>query len=61
MKLGLQDKNLLVGNLSTTRVVMDVRDTVNAYYLAMINPEVENEIFNVCGDTPREMNYFTIS
>jgi GDP-4-dehydro-6-deoxy-D-mannose reductase len=59
MKLGLQDKNLLVGNLSTTRVVMDVRDTVNAYYLAMINPEVENEIFNICGDTPREMNYFT--
>mgnify|MGYP002870452158 FL=1 len=59
MKLGLQDKNLLVGNLSTTRVVMDVRDTVNAYYLAMINPKVENEIFNVCGDIPREMNYFT--
>jgi GDP-mannose 4,6-dehydratase len=59
MKLGLQDKNLLVGNLSTTRVVMDVRDTVNAYYLAMINPEVENEIFNICGDTPREMSYFT--
>ncbi len=59
MKLGLQDKNLLVGNLSTTRVVMDVRDTVNAYYLAMINSKVENEIFNICGDIPREMNYFT--
>lgn len=59
MKLGLQDRNLLVGNLSTTRVVMDVRDTVYAYYLAMINPKVENQIFNVCGDTPREMEYFT--
>jgi GDPmannose 4,6-dehydratase len=59
MKLGLQDRNLLVGNLSTTRVVMDVRDTVNAYYLAMMHPKVENQIFNVCGDTPREMEYFT--
>ena len=35
----MQEKKLLIGNLSTTRVVMDVRDTVNAYYLAMINPD----------------------
>lgn len=59
MMKGLQSKELLVGNLSTTRVVMDVRDTVRAYYLAMINPEVTNHIFNVCGDTPRKMQFFT--
>ena len=25
----------------------------------MINPEVKDQIFNVCGDTPRQMQYFT--
>lgn len=59
MMRGYQEPTLLVGNLSTTRVVMDVRDTVRAYYLAMINPEVKDQIFNVCGDTPRQMQYFT--
>ena len=56
---GLQEPILKVGNLETTRVVMDVRDTVRAYYLAMINPEVTNHIFNICGDTPRKMQFFT--
>ena len=32
---------------------------VRAYYLAMINPEVTNHVFNICGDTPRKMQYFT--
>lgn len=59
MMKGMQDKTLLVGNLNTTRVVMDVRDTVRAYYLAMIHPDVNNHIFNVCGDTPYKMQYFT--
>ena len=59
MMKGLQDPVLLVGNLNTTRVVMDVRDTIRAYYLAMINPEVTNHIFNICGDTPRKMQFFT--
>jgi len=59
MMKGLQEKELLIGNLSTTRVVMDVRDTVKAYYLAMINKKVTNHIFNVCGDTPRKMQFFT--
>jgi nucleoside-diphosphate-sugar epimerase len=59
MMKGLQDPVLLVGNLSTTRVVMDVRDTVRSYYLAMMNPEVTNHIFNICGDTPRKMQFFT--
>ena len=59
MMKGLQDPILLIGNLSTTRVVMDVRDTVRAYYLAMINPEITNHIFNICGSTPRQMQFFT--
>jgi GDP-4-dehydro-6-deoxy-D-mannose reductase len=56
---GYQQKKLLIGNLESVRVVMDVRDTVNAYYLAMVNPEVKNEIFNVCGNIPRKMQFFT--
>jgi GDPmannose 4,6-dehydratase len=56
---GLSDNVLKVGNLSTTRVVMDVRDTVNAYYLLMISEDSNHKIFNVCGDTPRKMEYFT--
>ena len=59
MMKGLQEPVLKVGNLSTTRVVMDVRDTVRAYYLAMIHPDVTNHVFNICGDTPRKMQYFT--
>ena len=42
MMKGFQEPVLKVGNLSTTRVVMDVRDTVRAYYLAMIHPEVNH-------------------
>ena len=59
MMKGYQDRELKVGNLSTTRVVMDVRDTVRAYYLAMTHRDVKNHIFNICGDTPRQMQYFT--
>ena len=59
MMKNLQDKNLLIGNLETVRVVIDVRDTVNAYYLAMINDNCNGKIFNVCGDTPRKMQFFT--
>lgn len=50
---------LKIGNLSTTRVVMDVRDTVRAYYLLMQTEASDGEVFNVCGDTPRKMEYFT--
>lgn len=56
---GLENGILKVGNLSTTRVVMDVRDTVRAYYLLMINEGSNKKIFNVCGDTPRKMEFFT--
>ena len=59
MMKNLQDKNLLIGNLETVRVVIDVRDTVNAYYLAMISDKCNGKIFNVCGDTPRKMQFFT--
>jgi GDPmannose 4,6-dehydratase len=56
---GYQEKILLVGNLKTTRVVLDVRDVVNAYYLLMIEKKSNGKIFNVCGDTPQKMQYFT--
>lgn len=64
MMKGMQEKTLLIGNLSTTRVVMDVRDTVRAYYLAMIHPDIgykkpDTTVFNICGDTPRPMQFFT--
>ena len=59
MMKGYQDKELLIGNLQTTRVVIDVRDIVNAYYLAMLSDECNGKIFNVCGDVPRKMQYFT--
>ena len=44
MMKGLQDKTLLVGNLESVRVVIDVRDTVNAYYLAMMNDGCDGAI-----------------
>lgn len=59
MMLGLQDKKLKVGNLDSVRVVMDVRDCVEAYYLLMINKKSNQGIFNVCGDVPHKMRYFT--
>lgn len=52
-------RELLIGNLSTTRVVTDVRDIVRAYYLLMINENTNMGVFNVCGDIPRKMKYFT--
>lgn len=59
MMKGLQDKTLHVGNLDSVRVVIDVRDTVRAYYLAMIHPASSGKVFNVCGDRPHAMSYFT--
>ena len=59
MVKGLQEPILKIGNLETTRVVMDVRDTVRAYYLAFLNKDSNKCIFNVCGDTPRKMQFFT--
>lgn len=59
MVLGLQEKVLRVGNLKTERVVIDVRDCVNAYYLLMMTSESEGRVFNVCGSDVHKMQHFT--
>jgi len=59
MMKGLQPKTLLIGNLKSVRVVLDVRDTVNAYYMAMLQPASNGKVFNVSGDTPYQMQHFT--
>jgi len=48
-----------VGNLHTIRTVIDVRDVVYAWYLLMGLPDSDGEIFNICGDIPRKMSFFT--
>lgn len=55
--LNKQEPILLVGNLSTRRVVMDVRDCVDAYYRLMTNKC--SGVYNVCGSDLRPMQYFT--
>jgi len=59
MMKGLQEKTLQVGNLKSVRVVLDVRDIVNAYYLLMLTDKSNGKVFNVSGDTPHEMGYYT--
>ena len=56
----VSDPVLPVGNLETQRVVMDVRDTVDAYYRLMLNHD-NGEAYNVCGpeDSVKKMEYFT--
>lgn len=57
---GMQQPTIGVGNLKSKRVVIDVRDTVRAYYLLMmLGDKVNGKIFNVCGETPYHMQYFT--
>jgi GDPmannose 4,6-dehydratase len=59
MYLGLQPKRLLIGNLKTKRIVIDVRDCVRAYYELMKQEASSGRIFNVCGKDVYEMQYFT--
>jgi len=59
MMKGYQDKKLLVGNLESVRVVLDVRDIVNAYYLLMLSEDSTGNIYNVSGDIPQKMEYYT--
>lgn len=59
MVKGLQDSILLVGNLKSVRVVLDVRDIVNAYYLLMLKDGSDGKVYNVSGDTPHEMGVYT--
>lgn len=58
MMLDMQDKVLLVGNLKTERVVMDVRDCVRAYYLLMQLKDGPF-IYNVCGRKVYPMQHYT--
>lgn len=65
MVKGLKTTPLWIGNLETERVVIDVRDTVRAYYLLMehchdriINTS-NGQVYNVCGTEVRKMRYFT--
>ncbi len=59
MELGLQEPILKIGNLKTERVVIDVRDCVNAYYLLMLSNESNGKVFNVCGDEVHQMQKYT--
>jgi len=57
MMLSMQPLQLLVGNLKTKRVVMDVEDCVRAYYLLMMSNFTG--VYNVCGEVVHEMQHFT--
>ena len=60
IKQRLQEPVLKIGNLQTERVVIDVRDVVNAYMLIMDNAiKANGHVFNVCGTEVRKMEYFT--
>jgi len=59
MELGLQEPLLKIGNLQTERVVIDVRDCVNAYYLLMLNKGSKGNVYNVCGSDVHKMQYYT--
>ena len=59
MMIGEQEKVLSIGNLQTERVVIDVRDCVNAYYLLMMTDKSNGGVFNVCGEDVHKMQYFT--
>ena len=52
-----QDNVIRVGNLDSKRVVMDVRDCVNAYYLLMLYA-TPGENYNVGGNLLHPMRYF---
>ena len=59
MMAGDAGRILRVGNLKTVRVVMDVRDTVRAYYLLMRSDGSEGNVYNVCGSVPHKMEHYT--
>ena len=59
MMKGYQDKTLLVGNLDSIRVVIDVRDCVLAYYKLMLDDRTNGGVYNVCGETPYAMRHYT--
>ena len=60
MKYGANRSGILdVGNLETTRVVLDVRDVADAYYRLTTTDKSNGKAFNICGDAPRKMEFFT--
>lgn len=59
MMLGKQKPVLRIGNLETVRVVLDVRDIVDAYYKLMMTEKSNGKIFNISGDVPRKMGAYT--
>ena len=59
MELGLQEKILKIGNLETERVVIDVRDCVNAYYMLMMTDKSNGNVYNVCGQEVNKMQHYT--
>lgn len=59
MELGMQEPVLKIGNLETERVVIDVRDCVNAYYLLMVNDDSNGNVYNVCGNDVHKMQKYT--
>jgi len=58
MMLGKQEKVLKIGNLDTVRIVADVRDIANAFYLVMINEKSTGQIYNVCAGNPHKIRYY---
>lgn len=59
MMLGQQEKVLKIGNLNTERVVIDVRDCVNAYYKLMMTDSSNGKVYNVCGSDIHKMQHYT--
>ena len=54
-----QEKTLRIGNLDTIRVVSDVRDIANAFFMIMINPNTSGQVYNVTSGEPHKMRYYT--
>jgi len=54
-----QEKILRIGNLDTIRVVSDVRDIANAFFMIMINPKTSGQVYNVTSGEPHKMRYYT--
>ena len=59
MMLGKQDKVLKIGNLDTVRIVADVRDIANAFYLIMVNNNTSGKTYNVCAGEPHKIRVYT--
>ena len=59
MMLGKQEKILKIGNLDTVRIVADVRDVANAFFIIMLSDKSSGQIYNVCSGTPFKMRHYT--